>query len=96
MEILITYDVDTTTSAGARRLRHVAKICEAYGLRVQKSVFEVVCTPANWIRMQQRLLDVIDVEHDSIRIYQLHANAFNKAQHLGHSPPAPHDTPLVY
>jgi CRISPR-associated protein Cas2 len=41
MELLITYDVDTTTPAGTRRLRHVAKTCEGYGHRVQKSVFEV-------------------------------------------------------
>ncbi|WP_221468111.1 CRISPR-associated endonuclease Cas2 [Saccharopolyspora phatthalungensis] len=94
--MLITYDVDTSTPAGARRLRRVAKVCEAYGLRVQKSVFEVVCTEVDWLLMQQRLLDVIDAEHDSIRVYKLHHGALAKAEHLGHSPPAPHHTPLVF
>lgn len=96
MEILITYDVDTTTPAGTRRLRRVAKICEAYGLRVQKSVFEIVCTQVDWMLMQQRLLEAIDADHDSIRIYKLHTGAFSNAEHLGHSPPAPHDTPLIF
>ena len=38
MNILITYDVDTTSKAGARRLRKVAKACKDYGQRVQNSV----------------------------------------------------------
>ena len=32
MYILVTYDVDTTNKAGARRLRHVAKAPVAYGM----------------------------------------------------------------
>ena len=39
MLVLITYDVNTTTSAGRRRLRMVAKKCVAHGTRVQNSVF---------------------------------------------------------
>ena len=42
MLVLITYDVNTTTSAGKRRLRMVAKKCVAHGTRVQNSVFECV------------------------------------------------------
>ncbi len=34
MYILVTYDVDTTSKAGARRLRCVAKACIDYGQRV--------------------------------------------------------------
>lgn len=96
MELLITYDVDTTTPAGQRRLRRVAQTCEAYGLRVQKSVFEIVCTEAQWLLMRHRLLEIINEEHDSIRVYRLPVGSFAQAQHLGHSPPAAHDTPLVY
>ena len=40
MLILITYDVDTTTKAGEKRLRKVARECVNYGQRVQNSVFE--------------------------------------------------------
>lgn len=39
MLVLITYDVNTTTKEGRRRLRRVAKKCLNYGQRVQNSVF---------------------------------------------------------
>lgn len=42
MMLVVAYDVDTSDSAGQKRLRKVAKICERYGMRVQNSVFEVL------------------------------------------------------
>ncbi|MFJ5279836.1 MULTISPECIES: CRISPR-associated endonuclease Cas2 [Streptomyces] len=42
MDLLLTFDSDTTSPAGQRRLRRVVRLCEGHGLRVQKSVFEVV------------------------------------------------------
>ena len=42
MLVLITYDVNTETDAGKRRLRKVAKQCVNYGRRVQNSVFECI------------------------------------------------------
>ena len=38
--VLITYDVQTNTSAGKKRLRDVAKACVNHAQRVQNSVFE--------------------------------------------------------
>ncbi|SFO06586.1 CRISPR-associated endonuclease Cas2 [Amycolatopsis rubida] len=96
MELLITYDVDTTTPTGRRRLRHVARACEAYGSRVQKSVFEVVASEAQVLLLRHRLLDIIDPDLDSIRAYRLPAGSFGDAAHLGHSPPAGHNAPLVF
>ena len=37
MMVLITYDVNTETEAGKRRLRKVSKQCQDYGQRVQNS-----------------------------------------------------------
>jgi CRISPR-associated protein Cas2 len=71
MELLVTYDVGTTDVDGQRRLRRVAKVCEGFGHRVQKSVFEVVCEPAQYALLQYELLDVIDSRRDSMRIYRL-------------------------
>ncbi len=34
MDILVTYDVNTETAAGKKRLRKVAERCLAYGRRV--------------------------------------------------------------
>lgn len=42
MLVVITYDVNTETTAGRTRLRKVAKQCTNYGRRVQNSVFECI------------------------------------------------------
>ncbi|MGC4989958.1 CRISPR-associated endonuclease Cas2 [Nocardia salmonicida] len=83
MEILITYDVETVTPAGAARLRKVARICEGYGHRVQKSVFEVTCTPTTRLQLLAALGRSIDPHRDSIRVYHLDRGSFGAAQHLG-------------
>jgi len=83
MDLLVTYDVETATPAGQRRLRKVAKICEAYGYRVQKSVFEVVCSETDKVRMIAALQQTIDPTQDSIRIYRLPAHALDNVEHLG-------------
>jgi CRISPR-associated protein Cas2 len=83
MDLLVTYDVETATPAGRHRLRRVAKICEAYGHRVQKSVFEIVCRDPDKLRLLAALADVIDHDHDSIRLYQLPPRALDDVQHLG-------------
>lgn len=46
MMVLITYDVETTTPEGRKRLRKIAKECVNYGQRVQNSVFECLVDPA--------------------------------------------------
>lgn len=83
MDLLITYDVETVTHAGRKRLRRVAKICEAYGHRVQQSVFEIVCREPDKPRLIAALNKVIDHEHDSVRIYALPARALDNIEHLG-------------
>jgi CRISPR-associated protein Cas2 len=95
MELLITYDVETTTAEGQRRLRQVAKTCEGIGQRVQKSVFEVVCDPAQRLQLEARLHDIIDPQRDSIRIYQLDRGTFDTAKHLGAAINAAHRGPLI-
>ena len=46
MLVLVTYDVNTETTAGKKRLRKVAKACVNYGQRVQNSVFECLLDAA--------------------------------------------------
>ena len=65
MMMLITYDVDMTTPAGAKRLRKVAKICENFGMRVQNSVFELLIDPAQLVGIKAQLTVAIDKEKDS-------------------------------
>ena len=55
MMVVLSYDVDTSDSAGAKRLRKVAKVCEAYGCRVQNSVFELLIEPTQLVSLKARL-----------------------------------------
>lgn len=71
MLLVLTYDVNVTQAAGAKRLRNVAKICERYGMRVQNSVFEVLVDAAQLAVLKARLQKAIDPELDSIRFYRL-------------------------
>ncbi|NLO85166.1 MAG: CRISPR-associated endonuclease Cas2 [Clostridiales bacterium] len=83
MLVLITYDVNTGTSDGRRRLRHVAKQCLNYGQRVQNSVFECDLSSAQYLQVRQTLEDIINKETDSIRFYKLGDNYKQKIEHMG-------------
>jgi CRISPR-associated protein Cas2 len=71
MDLVVTYDVNTLTKEGRRRLRRVAKLCEGHGQRVQESVFEVSVNEVQREKLMIRLLDVINEQEDSLRIYVL-------------------------
>ena len=58
MLVLITYDVNTETVSGKKRLRKVAKQCENYGRRVQNSVFECILDQAQSVVLKQSLIDM--------------------------------------
>jgi len=83
MMVLVSYDVNTENAEGRRRLRHLAKICQNYGQRVQLSVFECLVDPARWALMRQKLIDEISMEKDSLRFYFLGANWKRRVEHLG-------------
>lgn len=83
MMVLITYDVETTTPSGARRLRRVAKECQNYGQRVQNSVFECVLTEAQFVVLKNRLSAIIDAEKDSVRYYFMGNNWNSRIEMVG-------------
>lgn len=83
MMVVLSYDVDTSDSAGAKRLRKVAKVCEAYGCRVQNSVFELLIEPAQLVALKARLTAVIDADKDSVRFYRLGSNWRPRVESLG-------------
>lgn len=86
MLVLVTYDVNTETTAGRKRLRHIAKICEDFGQRVQKSVFECLVDPTQWTDLKRQLVDEINLEHDSLRFYFLGRNWKPRVEHIGAKP----------
>lgn len=83
MLILITYDVNTQTADGRKRLRKVAKECVNYGQRVQNSVFECVMDSAKCRQVKNILENIMDKEKDSVRFYYLGDNYKNKVEHMG-------------
>jgi CRISPR-associated protein Cas2 len=95
MDLLLTYDVDTTTPEGRRRLRRVAKLCEGHGLHVQKSVFEIVADDTDLLKLLGRIDDIIDADRDNIRIYRLPHDEFNEDRTLGIAETQPHRDDLI-
>jgi CRISPR-associated protein Cas2 len=83
MLVLITYDVNTEDASGKTRLRKVAKQCVNYGQRVQNSVFECILDAAQCKMLKAALLDIIDLEKDSLRFYYLGNHYDKKIEHYG-------------
>lgn len=84
--VLITYDVNTETPSGKKRLRQLAKQCVNYGQRVQNSVFECVIDAAKFKEVEHKLIQIIDKERDSLRFYFLGNNYKTKIKHIGAIP----------
>lgn len=82
MMMLVSYDV-ARDEKGEKRLRHVAKILENYGQRVQYSVFECLVEPSQWVELKSKLLNEINTDYDSLRFYSLGANWQRKVEHVG-------------
>ncbi|MEN4013876.1 MAG: CRISPR-associated endonuclease Cas2 [Bellilinea sp.] len=84
--VLVTYDVETSSENGGRRLRKVAKICQNYGQRVQKSVFECLVEPHQYAELRKQLEDAIDMDLDSLRFYLLGSKWTRRVEHVGANP----------
>ncbi len=95
MLVLITYDVNTETASGKKRLRKVAKQCENYGRRVQNSVFECILDQAQSVMLKQILSDIIDENVDSLRFYYLGNKYQTKVEHVGIERGIAVDQPLI-
>lgn len=95
MLVLITYDVNTQTASGRKRLRKVAKQCVNYGQRVQNSVFECIMDSAKCREVKNILETIIDKEKDSIRFYYLGDKYKNKVEHIGIKESFDVEAPLI-
>lgn len=93
--IIVTYDVNTTSVSGQKRLRKVAKVCQNYGQRVQNSVFECLIDASQYAALKIELSEIIDKEKDSLRFYRLGKNYKNKVEHIGAKKPIDLEEPLI-
>lgn len=78
---LISYDV-----SNPKRLRHVCKVLESYGTRVQRSVFECHLPPPAFSELWGILQRTIKPEEDSLLCYPLDATALGHAMRAGKEP----------
>lgn len=96
MLVLITYDVNTETSAGRSRLRKVAKQCTNYGMRVQNSVFECIVDTTQCRLLKNELEIIMDKDLDSIRIYYLNEKQKQRIECLGKKCGINVEEPLIF
>lgn len=95
MLVVVTYDVSTESAAGRKRLRRVAKVCEATGQRVQKSVFECQVNDMRFEQLERALLAEIDDREDNLRFYRVTESAEVRVKQHGTFRSTDFDGPLV-
>lgn len=95
MLVLVCYDVNTEDRAGRRRLRRVARVCEAIGQRVQKSVFECQVDVAQFEALERRLISEIDPQCDCLRLYRIPETRGFEVHEHGSFKAVDFDGPLV-
>ena len=64
--MIVAYDI-----THPRRLQKVAGIMKDYGVRVQKSIFEVGVDPLRFQQMRHRVERVIDPKEDGVKYFAL-------------------------
>lgn len=79
-EYLAVYDI-----ADGRRLNRTAAILKDYGVRVQKSVFELRLSDSRLEEMLCRLRGVLDERVDGIKIFPLCEACLQRRYRLGNA-----------
>ena len=78
MKMLAIYDI-----SHPKRLYRVAKIMKDYGVRVQKSKFEINVTPSSFAELKWRLAREISINDDGIKYIPLCEGCLQKTEILG-------------
>jgi len=95
MLILVAYDVSTEMREGRRRLRRIAKVCQNYGQRVQKSLFECKVDAVTYELLEEELLAEIDDKEDNLRIYRMTEPLDKNVKEFGNFKSTDFDSPLI-
>jgi len=66
MNMIVAYDI-----ADPRRLSRIAKVMLDYGVRVQKSIFELTVTASAFREMKARVEKIIIAEEDGVKYFPL-------------------------
>ena len=66
MNMIVAYDI-----ASPQRIAQVAEVLKDYGVRVQKSIFEVTVNRLVFSDMKNRVEDIIEPESDGVKYFPL-------------------------
>jgi len=78
MLVVVSYDI-----ADDRRRVRAARVLEGAGVRVLESVFECDLTEREWKRLRGKLMKVISVKEDRVRVYFLCETCVAKTEIVG-------------
>jgi len=95
MFVLVAYDIRTDSAEGQRRLRRIAKVCQAVGQRVQNSVFECQVDEVQCLQLVHQLRRTMHHADDNIRLYRLTALPADAILQLGKGRAIDFTEPLI-
>ena len=75
---LVAYDI-----ADPKRLRKVARACEDYGYRRQFSVFLCRLSATDFVKLRNRLYDIIKLDADQVLFIPLCPRCVNAIEAIG-------------
>lgn len=85
--VVVAYDITSN-----KRRKKVADLLAEYGTRINLSVFECMLTKARFVRLQDKVLDLIDESTDSVAYYTICMECFTR---IIYQPERTRDTRLV-
>lgn len=83
MFVIVCYDISNETKEGRKRLSKVAKVCLAYGQRIQNSLYECLIDYSQYKCLKTELSKIIDNNKDTIRFYLLGNDYKRKIENIG-------------
>lgn len=82
--VVVAYDIPDD-----RRRLKVAKVLEGHGERLQYSLFECRMTRVQFLKMREKLKDLVFPDEDAVSFYFLCAEDVKKIERLGGRRPLP-------
>ena len=77
MKYLIAYDIEDD-----KKRKKISDELEAFGYRVNYSVFECELNPTKLKRLREKLEELVDKKYDSLRFYHICENCLPKSFEL--------------
>ncbi len=84
LHVVVAYDIPDD-----RRRLKVAKVLEGHGERLQYSLFECRLTRVQFLRMRERLRELVVSDEDAVSFYLLCAEDVKRIERMGGRRPLP-------